>query len=109
LTSSDIDGNITIMMKNKTQQVVYLDPEQKTLLRVAAHQRGVSEAQIIRDALNKYLESARQSLDKFFSGTFGGWRHRRDLPSGVEYEREMRREWVVREREPRQVKSRRKP
>lgn len=44
-------------MSSKVRKQVYLEPRQETLLKLTAQQTGVSEAEIIRQAIDRHLGS----------------------------------------------------
>lgn len=44
-------------MSSKIRKQIYLEPRQETLLKLTAQQTGVSEAEIIRQAIDRHLGS----------------------------------------------------
>lgn len=45
-------------MSSKIRKQIYIEPHQDTLLKTIAQQAGISEAEIIRQALNRHLGTA---------------------------------------------------
>jgi len=77
---------------------IYLSEEQKRTLERLSAERGVSMAELIRDAVDRLLREERSTnfevaLDK----SFGIWRDRKDLQNSQRFLRSLREEWQRRE------------
>lgn len=77
---------------------IYLDEEQKRTLERLSTQEEVSMAELIRRALDEFLERVKQ--DNFLNAlerSFALWQDRTDLEESQDYVRKLRREWEARE------------
>ncbi|MUG97205.1 hypothetical protein F7734_34685 [Scytonema sp. UIC 10036] len=80
-------------MSGKICKQIYIEPHQEHLLKIIAQQRGVSEAEIIRQAINLHISSmtnfqtniATWESEKTFINSI---RNRSALPGGRDWQRE---------------------
>ena len=69
---------------------VYLTPGQVDALRLIAQRSGRKQSELIRDALDAFIDDRRdESRDAILSRAAGMWRERRDLPDFTA----LRSEW----------------
>lgn len=68
--------------------IVDLDERVDRALKQLARARGASRAQVVREALEQYLQGQRAPADV---PVFGLWRGRK--VDGVDYQRRLRKEW----------------
>ena len=55
-----------------------------------AASEGKSRAALVREAVEAYrAERSSSGMERYF----GIWKHRKDIPDGLEYQRQMRGEW----------------
>jgi len=76
---------------------VYLNEEQKRALEQLSLQERISLAELIRRAVDEFLEKAEQdSFARALEASFAMWQDRADLGEGQDYVRQLRREWEER-------------
>jgi metal-responsive CopG/Arc/MetJ family transcriptional regulator len=71
---------------------IYLDDSQKDQLEKISRRTKSSMAELIRDAVDRYLEEERKSPDESFLNAFGIWKDRKE--SGTAYVKRVRKEWL---------------
>ncbi len=71
-----------------------LTDEQKKQIDEIRKRNHISLAQLIREAVDKYLVEKKQrlSLKEALEISAGAWEHRKDIKSGSKYTRKIRRE-----------------
>ncbi len=52
-------------MSSKVRKQIYIEPQQDILLKAIAQQIGISEAEIVRQALNRHLGAVRPPTPNF--------------------------------------------
>jgi hypothetical protein len=79
-------------MSHRTQ--IYLTDEQKKQIDEIRKRNHISLAQLIRQAVDKYVieKKRRLGLEEALEISAGAWKHRDDIKSGSEYTRKIRRE-----------------
>jgi hypothetical protein len=88
-------------MSDKVRKQIYIEPRQETLLKTTAQQAGVSEAEIIRQALDRYLGATDPWVQRSTYApqvNLAAWeaekdfinhvKHRTPLPNGRDWKRE---------------------
>ena len=68
--------------------IIDLDKEMDRALKLLARERGASRAQVVRDAITRYLEGQQAPPT---ASAFGAWGAR--CTDGVAYQRRLRKEW----------------
>lgn len=80
-------------MMERTQ--IYLTREEREALKTIAERLGQSQSEIIREAVDRYIEEInRKDRNEIMREAFGIWADREDLPQFFE---ELRREWNERD------------
>lgn len=69
--------------------IVDLDEHVDRALKRLARARGASRSQVVREALEQYLQAQQAPVA---ASAFGLWRGRK--ADGVEYQRRLRKEWL---------------
>jgi len=79
-------------MSHRTQ--IYLTDEQKKLIDEIRKRNHISLAQLVREAVDKYIVEKKQrlSLAEALEISAGAWKNRKDVKSGPKYTRKIRRE-----------------
>ena len=74
---------------------IYLTREEREALKTIAERLGQSQSEIIREAVDRYIEEInRKDRNEIMREAFGIWADREDLPQFFE---ELRREWNERD------------
>ena len=74
---------------------IYLTREEREALKTIAERLGQSQSEIIREAVDRYIEEInRKDRAEIMRNAFGIWADREDLPQFFE---ELRREWNERD------------
>ena len=75
--------------------LITLEDRQVEKLDAIARRRGTSRAQLVREAVDRYVRADEGSeADNDFSRFAGLWKGRTDIPNdGLEYQLEIRKEW----------------
>ena len=68
---------------------VYLTQEQRAALAALARTTGKTQSELIREAVDRFLQAWRKHRDEALARTAGMWRDRKDLPDF----RALRKEW----------------
>ena len=77
---------------------IYLSEEQKRTLVRLSEERGVSMAELIRDAVDRLLQEEKpMGFETALKRSFGIWRNRKDLQDSKGFVRSLREEWQRRE------------
>lgn len=77
---------------------IYLDNGQKTELDRLSAERGATVSDLIRQAVDQFLDRIAPDFEEALDRSFGIWRHRHKLGEPSEYIRKIRREWQEREK-----------
>jgi hypothetical protein len=72
-----------------TRIIVSLEERDKAWLDRKARKDGVSQAEIVRNAIRRLRNGDEQSFDELLEATRGTWRD----GDGLRYQRKLRREW----------------
>lgn len=76
---------------------IYLSKSQKQALERLSTERGLSIAELIRTAIDCWLQEARStSFEDTLEKTFGLWRDREDIRNSQSFVRALRKEWQAR-------------
>lgn len=76
---------------------IYLGEEQKRALEQLSLREGVPLAELIRRAVDEFLEKTKQdSFSRALEASFALWRDRTELGESQDYVRRLRREWEAR-------------
>ena len=70
---------------------IYLDDSQKERLEKLARQKHSSMAELVREAVDRYIEDAGKHPGEGLFASFGLWSDRKE--SGTAYAKRIRREW----------------
>ena len=74
--------------------LVNLPDDDVRWLDVRAKARGISRAELVREAVTDYRTKVMDSgNNEGLRAGFGLWKHRTDIGDGVEYQRALRAEW----------------
>jgi predicted DNA-binding protein len=75
---------------------IYLTEEERQALRRLSERQGRSQSELIREAVDRYLEQARDEMRKqYLERGIGLWKERTDLPDFLALRRELDREEQV--------------
>ena len=77
---------------------IYLDNGQKTALGRLSAERKATVSDLIRQAVDQFLERVAPDFEEALDRSFGIWRHRHKLVEPYEYVRKIRREWKERKK-----------
>ena len=77
---------------------IYLDERQKLALEKLSAIQGASMSDLIRKAVDQFINRVSPDFDKALDRSFGIWRHRQDLDEPSLEIRKMRSEWRDREK-----------
>jgi len=77
---------------------IYLDETLKAELHRLSEKRRVTLSELIRQAVEQFLERSPSSLEEAVERSFGIWRNRKDLCKTSAYVRKLRGEWEKREK-----------
>lgn len=79
-------------MSHRTQ--IYLTDEQKKQIDEVRERNHISLAQLVREAVDKYLVEKKQqlSIEEALKISAGAWKYRTDVESGSKYTRKIRQE-----------------
>ncbi len=75
---------------------IYLDPAQKRNLSQMSRSRRATVSELIREAIEQYLQKNPSGFEQAVEKTFGLWSKRKDICNGSIYVRKIRREWEQR-------------
>ena len=75
---------------------IYLDPVHKRELSQISHRRRVTVSELIRQAVDQFLEKSPSGLEEALAKSFGLWGKRKDIGGTSIYVRKARREWEKR-------------
>ena len=77
---------------------IYLNEEQKSTLEKLSEERGVSMAELIRDAVDRLLKEEKSTnFEIALHESFGIWRNRKEMQDPKKFVRSLREEWQRRE------------
>lgn len=90
-----------IYMGDIMRTLITLEDRQVEKLDAIAKRRGTSRAQLVREAVDRYVGAEAQSeadkrreADENLRAAFGLWKDRTDIPTdGLEYQLAIRSEW----------------
>jgi len=77
---------------------IYLDPAQKRDLSQISRRRRVTVSELIRQAIEEFLQKSPSGFEKAVEKSFGLWSKRKDISNASVYVRKIRREWEEREK-----------
>jgi len=77
---------------------IYLDNGQKTALDRLSAEREATVSDLIRQAVDQFLEKVAPDFEEALDRSFGIWRHRHRLGEPSQYVRKIRSEWKKREK-----------
>ena len=75
---------------------IYLDPAQKRNLSQMSRRRRATVSELIREAIEQYLQKSPSGFEQAIEKTFGLWSKRKDIGNSSIYVRKIRREWKER-------------
>ena len=76
---------------------IYFDKAEKESLMRLAKKKGVTMAEIVREAVAEYMTKEQESVMDKLDDSRGIWRDREDIPDSDEYVSEMRKTWFAEE------------
>jgi len=76
---------------------IYFSKAEKESLKRLAIKKGISMAEVIREAVAEYLAKEQESVLDKLDASQGIWRDREDIPDSDEYVSEMRKAWFAKE------------
>ncbi len=75
---------------------IYLDPAQKKDLSQISRRRRATVSELIRQAIEQFLQKNPSGFEEAVENTFGLWSKRKDVGNTSVYSRKIRREWEKR-------------
>jgi len=75
---------------------IYLDPAQKRDLSQISRKRRATVSELIRQAIEQFLQKSPSGFEEAVEKTFGLWSKRKDIGNASVYVRKIRREWEKR-------------
>ncbi len=75
---------------------IYLNPAQKRDLSQMSRRRRVTVSELIRQAIEQFLQETPSGFEKAVEKSFGLWSKRKDIGNASVYVRKIRREWEKR-------------
>ncbi len=73
---------------------IYLDKDEKDKLMEAARKKGVTMAEVIREAVGEYLVKVQRTVLDNLRESQGLWRDRADIKDSDKYVAEIRKRWL---------------
>ena len=77
---------------------IYLDPGQKRDLSQISRRRRATVSELIRQAIEEFLQKSSSGFEEAVEKSFGLWSKRKDIGNASVYVRKIRREWEKREK-----------
>ena len=77
---------------------IYLDPVHRRKLSQISHKRRVTVSELIRQAIEQFLQETPSGFEEAVEKTFGLWSKRKNIGNASFYVRKIRREWEKREK-----------
>jgi len=77
---------------------IYLDERQKSVLERLSAQRGASVSDLIRHAVDQFIEKTSIDFDKALEVSYGIWRDRSGMDDSSSYVETLRRDWEKRDK-----------
>ncbi len=75
---------------------IYLDPAQKRDLALISRRRRATVSELIRQAIEQFLQKNPSGFEEAVEKSFGLWSKRKDIGNLSVYIRKIRREWEKR-------------
>ena len=76
---------------------IYLDEEQKSALDRLSAERVATVSDLIRQAVDQFIEKKSPDFEKALDRSFGIWQKRKGLDEPNKYLRKIRQEWETRD------------
>lgn len=74
---------------------IYFDKEEKENLMRVARKKGVTMAEVVREAVSEYLIKEKESVLDNLTGSCGIWQDREDISDSDAFVSEMRKTWFT--------------
>lgn len=74
---------------------IYFDKEEKNSLMRVAKKKGVTMAEVVREAVCEYLVKEQKSVLDHLSDSCGIWSDRKDIADSDAYISDMRKKWFA--------------